>query len=86
MVKQSEIKAILTPEIRATEKTNHQLISPAEPLKSLDTNTLTQLKIKNLNTLNTLAQLTRKLPNYRLEIGSDFEDISTKVKKIISNL
>ena len=86
IVKQAEIKAILTPEIRATKKTNYHLISPVESLKSLAPSTLIQLKINNLNTLNSLAQLTRKLPNFSLEIGSDFEDISTKVKEIISNL
>jgi hypothetical protein len=82
----TEIKAIIVPEITSNLSANYYRISSVEALKALAPSTLVQLRINGLNELKSLADLTRKFPNYCLEIGSDFEDISTKVKKIINEI
>jgi hypothetical protein len=82
----AEIKAIIVPNITSEIKASYHSISAAESLRALAPSTLIQLKINNLNQLNSLAKLTRTLPNYELNIGSDLEDISLKVKEIIDSL
>ncbi len=84
--KNTEIKAIIVPNITSEIKTSYHPISAAESLRSLAPSTLVQLKINNLNHLNSLANLTRSLPNFTLNVGSDFDDISSKVKELIATL
>ena len=82
----TEIKAIIVPLITKNVSANYYPISSIEALKALAPSTLVQLNTGGLNNLKSLANLTRKFPNYCLELGSDFEDISLKVKKIIKEL
>ena len=82
----TEIKAIIVPNITSSVSANYYRISSLEALKALAPSTLVQLRINGLNELKSLADLTRKFPNFCLELGSDFEDISFKVKKIIEEI
>ncbi len=82
----TEVKAIIVPLITSNVTANYYRISSIEALKALAPSTLVQLRINGLNELKSLADLTRKFPNFCLELGSDFEDISFKVKKIIEEI
>jgi hypothetical protein len=82
----TEIKAIIVPNITSNRSADYYRISSVEALKALAPSTLVQLRINGLNELKSLADLTRKFPNYCVELGSDFEDISLKVKRIIEEV
>ena len=86
IIKSAEIKAIIVPNIVQEKHASYEFISPAESLRALAPSTLIQLKINNLNELHSLANLTRNLPNYQLNIGSDLDHISYKVKELITSL
>jgi hypothetical protein len=82
----TEIKAIIVPLVTKNKSASFYPISPIESLKALAPTSLVQLNTRGINSLNSLANLTKKFPNYCLELGSNFEDISVKVKKIIQEL
>lgn len=82
----TEINAIIVPLITSNVSANYYRISSIEALKDLAPSTLILLNNNDLNGLKSLANLTRKLPNFCLEIGSDYEDISLKVKNIINEI
>lgn len=86
IIRSTEIHAIIVPNITTEELASYHTISEIEALRALAPSTLIQLKINNLNTLNTLSNLTRTLPNYELNIGSNLDHISTKVKELIEAL
>lgn len=86
IIRSTEIRAIIVPNITNEELASYHTISEIESLRALAPSTLIQLKINNLNSLNTLANLTRSLPNYALNIGSNFTHISSKVKELIEAL
>jgi hypothetical protein len=86
LIKSAEIRAIIVPNITQEVKASYQSISDVESLRALAPSTLIQLKINNLNQLNSLANLTRNLPNYQLNLGSDFSNITAMVKELIVSL
>lgn len=82
----TEIKAIIVPLVTKNTSANFYPISSIEAIKALAPTSLVQLNTRGTNSLKYLASITRKLPNFCLELGSDFEDISLKVKKIINEI
>ncbi len=82
----TEIKAIIVPLVTKNVLANFYPISSIEAIKALAPTSLVQLNTRGTNNLNYLANLTRKFPNYCLKLGSDFEDISLKVKNIINEI
>ncbi len=82
----TEIKAIIVPLVTKNKSANYYPISSVEAIKALAPTSLVQLNTRGINSLQSLANLTRKFPNFCLELGSDFEDISFKVKNIINQI
>ena len=82
----TEIKAIIVPLVTKNKSANYYPISSVEAIKALAPTSLVQLNTRGINSLQSLANLTRKFPNFCLELGSDFEDISFTVKNIINEI
>ncbi len=82
----SPIKGIIVPNITSSNNTHIEKISAFEALKALAPSTLIQLDNGAHNGLSKMANLARKLPCYRLNMGSNLEEIAPVVKALLNSL
>ena len=79
------LKAIFVPEISGQPNTTIEPISPAVALRALAPSTLVQLAANKRVAFQSLGQLVRRLPCYRLSLGTNVEAIPAVVAHFLAN-
>ncbi len=80
---QLPLRAIVVPRISGLETTSFERTSPAEALRALAPSTLLQLGERQSTALQSLADLVRAVPSYRLNLGSRFETVAPGLRELI---
>jgi hypothetical protein len=86
IINKSPIKAIVTPNVISNEKSTVDYISSFEALKALAPSTLIQLNLGDEGAFAKMADLTKTLACFRLNLGSDFTTIAPIIKSILNSL
>ena len=80
------LKAIVLPTIRGEGPSRLQAISPATALLAMAPSTVFQLVGERGQTLGHLGQLVRQLPCYRLDLGSEIEQVPPLIANLLAQL
>lgn len=80
------LRAILCPFVTGKPDTSSHPITPGEALRALAPSTLVQLSPDNLKRFHDLAALTRKLPAFRLNLGTRTDEIAPHVTRLLQSL
>lgn len=86
IIKGFPIKAILFPNVTGLHNTKLINISPMEGLKKLTPSTMIQVPGKNHATFLAMAELVKRIPCYRLDVGTYLPEIPSKIIDLISEL
>jgi hypothetical protein len=78
------LRAILLPHVTAHKETTVRKISGAVSLKALASSTMSQLPGANAKTFQTLAEIVKQVPSYRLDAGSDISQIPTVIARLLA--
>jgi len=80
------LKAILIPRVAGKLESWISDISKADALKALAPSSIFQLSGADSATFNNLVTLTRKIPTFRLNLGTDIKNIPNTISKFLSEL
>ncbi|MEW6206965.1 MAG: serine kinase [Acidobacteriota bacterium] len=80
------LRALLAPRVTRTGKTKVEKISAIEGLKALAPSTIFQLPGAGRSAFDLLARLARQLPCFRIDLGSDVEEIPAVIEKLLSEI
>jgi hypothetical protein len=78
------IRAVLAPKVVGGPRTRLHPIRPAEALAALAPSTLLQLPIPDPTAFGAMAEVVRRVPSFRLELGSDLSTIAPAVREAMA--
>ncbi|MEM1366890.1 MAG: serine kinase [Cyanobacteria bacterium P01_H01_bin.15] len=84
IIREFPLKAILLPRIAGTPSTDFEPVSPGKALQSLSISTIFQLPGAHQGTLRFMSQLIRKVPTFRLNLGTDITQIPSVIEGILT--
>ena len=77
------VAAIVLPRVRGGERSDHAPVRPAEALRALAPSTLAKRFGRGRDVLAQLARLVEHVPCYRLDVGSDLDEVAASVRAIL---
>ncbi|MEN3746055.1 hypothetical protein TPR58_02660 [Sphingomonas sp. HF-S3] len=80
-----EPTAILIPNQALGSRTSFTPISPADAFSALAVSTVSQLPGSATRVFSSLTRLTRTLPSFRINLGTDADEVGTSVRHFIEN-
>jgi hypothetical protein len=80
------LKAILIPQISGATETKVSIVSPAVALRALAPSTIFQLSGAGDAAFRLIAAVARKIPCYRLALGTDFSGIPRTILNVIRSV
>lgn len=83
VVRQLPIKAVLVPRVTGELHTRLAHIEPVEAARALIPSTMKQLPGSEINSFFAMMSLTRMLPVYRLELGTDVSEIASVIADLL---
>ena len=78
------IRAVLVPRIAHRGNTRVQPISAATALAALAPSTILQLRDRDGRSLNTMAELLRRVPSFSLDLGPDLSQIAPAILELLA--
>ena len=78
------VRAVLAPRVTDGPRTTARQIRAAEALAALAPSTLLGLPIPDASAFGVMADLVRRVPSFRLELGSDLSSIAPAVRGILA--
>lgn len=76
---QLPLSALLVPVVRGASRTSLEAISPATALASLAPSTIFQMPGAGQETFTALSALVRKIPGFRLNLGTEPEEVASAI-------
>lgn len=80
------IRAVLVPRVAGTPDTVVEPIQPGEALRAIAPSTFVQLSPDDSSTFRDLASLVRRVPCYRIHLGTRTEEIPVVVRALVQSL
>lgn len=86
VVRELHVNAILAPNVTHSGRTTFERISAADGLKALAPSTVFHLPSAGVAPFQAMAQLARRVPSYRVNLGADSLEVTAALRSFIQNL
>jgi hypothetical protein len=86
VIERFPIRAVISPRVVGGSRTTLRPIRPAEALAALGPSTVLQLPIPDPSAFAAAAEVVRRVPSFRLELGSDRSSIAPAVREAIASV